>query len=130
MNRHFAITTAAYIGSVAAALLAVAFMSGKAHAEGPIEVLPPFAGTLSSAQVRADLMQHRAQVSGYESEWERQRNSAVQAASSTTRAQVRADYIAARDEVHAMTSEDGGSSFLANGVRRLPQTTVAGSGMR
>jgi hypothetical protein len=46
MNRSFA-SALAYFGSVAAATLAAALMSGYALAEGPIAALLPFAGLLT-----------------------------------------------------------------------------------
>jgi hypothetical protein len=45
MNRSFA-SALAYFGSVAAATLAAALMSGYALAEGPVAALLPFAGVL------------------------------------------------------------------------------------
>jgi hypothetical protein len=45
MNRPFA-SALAYFGSVAAATLAAALMSGYALADGPIAAMLPFAGVL------------------------------------------------------------------------------------
>ena len=128
---HSIASTFAYIGSVAAATLAAAaFMSGEARAEGPIEVLPPFVGTLSRAEVRRDVLDHPAQVTSYASEWRLQQGDRLPAGSSYTRAQARADYIASREQVLAMNGEDGGSSYLAAAARRTRATVVAGSAMR
>ena len=68
MNQRIA-STLGYIGSVAAAVLAAALMSGNALAEGPIEVVPPFVGTLSRAEVHSQVMQDRGHVTSYASEW-------------------------------------------------------------
>jgi hypothetical protein len=106
MNHRFT-STFAYVGSVALATLAAALMSGQARAEGPIEVLPPFIGSLTRAEVRADLMKHRARATSFASEWSSQQNQAVSAMSGYTREQARSDFIAAREQVRAMTAEAG-----------------------
>jgi hypothetical protein len=129
MNHRIA-STFAYAGSVAAAVLAAALMSGQARAEGPIEVSPPFVGTLSRAEVRAALMNDRAHTTSYASEWALQQTEPMGAPSVITREQVRAEYIAAREQVHAMTAEDGGSSFLASAPRHSGVTTIAANGQR
>jgi hypothetical protein len=126
MQKHFS-SILGYIGSVAAATLAAALMSGNALAEGPISDQQPFASALSRAEVRAELMKDRHQISSFASEWSLQQHATLQPTSSTTRAQVRAEYIAAREQVRAMTAEDGGSGYFAS--TRMPQpasTLVAG----
>ena len=129
MNQHIA-STLGYIGSVAAAVLAAALMSGNALAEGPIEVLPPFVGSLSRAEVQAQVMQDRGDVTSYASEWNQQQAPSLSRMSGYTRAQARADFIMARDQVHAMTAEDSGSSYVAQVPVLAPATTVAGSTQR
>ncbi|HZN47908.1 MAG TPA: hypothetical protein VFB71_09795 [Ramlibacter sp.] len=128
MNQRIA-STLGYIGSVAAAVLAAALMSGNALAEGPIEVLPPFAGALSRAEVQAQVMNDRGHVTSYASEWTQQQDRSPRM-SGYTRQQARADFIAARDQVHAMTAEDSGSSYVAQMPLPTPTTTVAGSTQR
>ncbi|GAB3669246.1 hypothetical protein [Ramlibacter alkalitolerans] len=124
-------STFAYLGSVAAATLAAAaFMTGEARAEGPIEVLPAFTGTLSRAEVRSALMAHPAQLTSAASEWRLQQGETLMAGSSTTRAQVRAEYIASREQVRAMNGEDGGAAYLASAGRQARVTVIAGNGMR
>lgn len=133
MNRHLA-SALTFTGTVAAATLAAAVMTGNALAEGPIEGSRPFAGTLSRADVRAELMGDRSQVSDARGELATVHASAPrQMTSDYTRAQARADYIAARDEVRAMTAEDGGSSHIARASARAAgsaDTVVAGSTTR
>ena len=129
MNQRIA-STLGYIGSVAAAVLAAALMSGNALAEGPIEVQTPFAGSLSRAEVHAQVIQNRGHVTSYANEWTLQQTSSLSSMSGYTRAQARADFIAARDQVHAMTAEDSGSSYVAQGPVHMPATTVAGSTQR
>ena len=120
------VSTLGYLGTVAAALLAAALMSGHALAEGPIEVSPPFTGSLSRAQVQAQVLQDRGQLTSFASEWTLQREPSRPLASGITRAQATAGYIAARDEVHAMTAEDSGSSAIGGRAARPPATIVAG----
>jgi hypothetical protein len=123
-------STLGYIGSVAAATLAAALMSGNALAEGPISDQQPFVGSLSRAEVKAELMKDRQLVSSYGSEWNLQQHAAVQPASSTTRAQVRAEYIAAREQVRAMTAEHGGSGYFAFTPMTTPTSTLIASESR
>jgi hypothetical protein len=121
MNQRTA-STLGYIGSVAAATLAAALMTGNAFAEGPIDYPQSnFTSSLSRAEVKAQLMQDRQQVSSYGSEWMLQQQAALPRSGATTREQVRADYIASRDEVHARTAEDSGSSYVA----RMPERPQA-----
>lgn len=133
MNRHLA-SALTFAGTVAAATLAAAVMTGNALAEGPIEGATPFVGTLSRADVRADLMSDRSQVSDSRGELATVHAGAPkQMTSDYTRAQAQADYIAARDEVRAMTAEDGGSSHIARASARAfgaADTVVAGSATR
>ena len=129
MNQRIA-STLGYIGSVAAAVLAATLMSGNALAEGPIEVLPPFAGSLSRSEVQAQVMNDRGEVTSYASEWNQQQDRSLPRMSGYTRQQARADFIAARDQVHAMTAEDSGSSYVAQMPLPTPTTTVAGSTQR
>lgn len=119
-----------FIGSAIAATMAAAVMSSNARAEGPIGEAAPFVSTLSRAEVKADLMKNRGLVTSYASEWALQQNSTLAPMSGVTRAQVRAEYIAARDEVRAMTAEDSGSAYIAHAPLRSPMTTVAGSDLR
>jgi hypothetical protein len=118
-------STLGYLGTVAAAVLAAALMSGRALAEGPIETPPPFTGTLSRAQVQAQVLQDRGQITSFASEWTQQQDPSRPFSSGITRAQATAGYIAARDEVHAMTAEDSGSSAIGPMARRQPATIVA-----
>jgi len=130
MNHHLA-SALAFTGTVAAATLAAAVMTGNALAQGPIEGATPFTSAASRADVRADLMSQRSQVSDARGELAAvQAGAAQQTASGYSRAQARADYIAARDEVRAMTAEDGGSSHIARASTRSAPTLVAGTDAR
>ena len=110
-------STLAFLGTVAAATVAAALMSGNALAEGPIDDIRPATGALSRAEAKAEFMAQRHQLTSYASEWKLQQQD-LQPASGTTRAQARADYIAARDEVRAMNSEGGSAAFAQLPARR------------
>lgn len=128
MNRHFA-HALAFATTTAAVFCAAAIASSPAYAEGPILEDPPFVGTLARADVRAELMSRRELLSASGGEWTMQRNHAAPAASRSTGEQVRAEYLAAREEVRALTSEDSGSSYLAAQRMRIDgDTVVAGLG--
>jgi hypothetical protein len=126
MNQRIA-STLGFTGSVIAATLAAALMSGQARAEGPLESFPPIAGIYTRAEVQEQLMRDRAQVSSYASEWRQQQGETVHASSGLTRAEVRAAYIDSREEVRAMGAEHSGSGqFAALPARtRLPAPVTA-----
>jgi hypothetical protein len=120
-------STLAFVGTVAAASMAAALMSGNALAETPTIDTTPFVSTLSRAEVRAEVLRARNAVSAAGSEWAMQQNMQLPVASTQTRAQVRAEYIAAREEARALTSEDSGSSYFALARTRTPGTMMAGN---
>lgn len=129
MNHHLA-SALTFAGTVAAATLAAAVMTGNALAEGPIESSAPFTSTLSRADVQGDLMSQRSQVTDARGELAMAATAPQQITSAYTRAQARDEYIAARDEVRAMTAEDGGSSYISRAAARTANTMVAGSDAR
>ena len=96
--------------NIAAALLALSVVPAFAD---DITIDPtPFVSTLSRAQVRAELQQFKA--SGVDP-WAQDYNQLAGFVSSKTRAQVVAEYLRSRDETAALTSEDSGSAWLAQG---------------
>ncbi|RYF15080.1 MAG: DUF4148 domain-containing protein [Comamonadaceae bacterium] len=115
----------AFAGTLAAAVLGAAAMTGTARAEGPLEGNAPFTSSRTRAEVQAELMQNRGQVSSYASEYALQRGEPVHAASGYTRSQARAEYIASRDQVQAMNSEHGGAGYFARGPMRPSGTLLA-----
>lgn len=127
-------STLAFAGTVTAASVAAVLISGTALAETPTIDNTPFVSTLSRAQVRAELLSARNSVSANASEWAMQDNRQLPIARGQrvlSRADVTAEYIAARDEARALNSEDSGSSYLAQArSMRTPNTMVAGSGTR
>ena len=93
-QRHSSIFT--FAGTLATAVLGAAIMTGSARAEGPIGESSPFVSSKTRAEVQAELMQDRSQVSSYATEWRHQQGPRL-ASNDYTRAQATADYIASRD---------------------------------
>jgi hypothetical protein len=123
MNQR--ITSAlAFACSVAAATLAATAMSSSAWADDITIDPTPFVSQRSRAEVRAEMLADRARLSSAGSEWIAQQ-SAPLAPSGLTRAQARADYIAAREEVLARNSEGGGSATMAAAPVRVMPTMAA-----
>jgi hypothetical protein len=125
MNR-FA-STLAYAATVAAATLAATLMSGNALAETPTIDTTPFISTRSRAEVQAEVLRARDQVSAAGTEWALQQNERRPLMAGLSRSQVTAEYVAARDQVRAMTAEDSGSSQLAHARVRSADTMIARS---
>lgn len=123
-------STLAFIGLAAAATLAAALMGGSARAEGPIGDIRPTGGTRSLAEVKAELLAHRAELSSYGGEWKQQQPTQLPVGSGYTRAQARAGYIAEREAVRAMNAEDSGSAYLAQMRTRATMNLIAGGAAR
>ena len=126
MNRNLAsiltITT-----TTAAAVLAVAAMTaGTAYADDITVDNTPFVSSRTRAEVQAEVMGQAEALRTASSEWSM--NQASQPNSAYTSAQAKADYIATRSEVHALTAEDSGSSYFASLPRRMSTGVIlAGS---
>ena len=106
-------------------VLAAAF-AGSAFAESPNAGVfnDHFVSSKSRAEVQAELAAYKqAGVNP----WSTQYNPLRSFVSTKTRAEVVADYLGARDEVHALTAEDSGSAYLAQ-VRPIgvPPAVLAG----
>lgn len=121
MSRHIHIPLTL---TFAAAILAMG--SGSAFAEGPIESEPSFVSTRSRAEVVAELMGQPELMRAAASEWALQQNQWPE--TDRERAQARAEYLASRDEVRAMTAEDSGSSYLAGAGMAQPTATMGAPG--
>jgi hypothetical protein len=123
MNQRIA-STFGFSGTVLAATLAAACMSGSAYAEYPSVDILQFVGTRSPSEVRGEVVGDRALVSTASNEWTSQHAQPPSTDATLTRAVVRAGFIDARDEVHAMTAEDSGSSWLARAHRYFRGSSV------
>jgi len=114
MTRHFA-SALTFAASTAAVVCAAVMASSSAYAESPLAVqATPFVSSRTRADVRAELMGQRAVITAAGGEWAQQHNQVPQLNSGYTTAQAKAEYLAARREVMALTSEDSGSSYLAS----------------
>ena len=71
----------------------------------------PFVSTRTRAEVKAELTAQPQFVRDGGSEWAMQYNQPAQLMSGYTRQQAVSEYMAARQEVSAFTSEDSGSSY-------------------
>ena len=111
MNQRIA-SALAFACSVAAATLAATAMSSTAWADDITIDKTPFVSQRSRADVRAETLADRTKLSSAGIEWVGQQNGPLPT-SGLTRAQARADYISAREEVMARNSEGGGSSGMA-----------------
>jgi hypothetical protein len=116
MNRKLALSSL---------VLAAAF-AGNAFAESPNAGVVDHA--FVSSKTRADV---QAELAAYKKSgvnpWSIQYNPLRSFQSTATRADVTAEYLASRDEVHALNSEDSGSAYLAQArVPSVPPTTLAG----
>ncbi|GAB3759827.1 hypothetical protein GCM10028796_07410 [Ramlibacter monticola] len=87
----------------------------------------PFVSSRTQAEVQAELAQYKqAGVNP----WSASYNPLKTFRSAKTHAQVEQEYLAARDEVRAMTAEDSGSSYLAQHRVRDTGSQLAGQAAR
>ena len=106
MNRKIALTL----------VIAAATAAGSAFAETPTASDSVFQSAASRSNVQAELQQHRqAGVDTFADGYDQLREFRSQ----RTRAAVEAEYVAARDQVAAMTGEDSGASYINR--RELPR---------
>ena len=110
--------------ALASIALASAF-AGSAFAESPIYGNDPFTGVKTRADVQAELATYKqAGVNP----WSTQYNPLKYFKSTTTREAVVSAYLMSRDEVHALSSEDSGSAYLAQAhTPSVPSRTLAGT---
>ena len=95
--------------SIASLVLASAF-TASSFAETPTIVTEPFVSTQTRAEVQAELAAYKqAGVNP----WSTQYNPLRSFRSTATRDAVTAEYVASRDAVRALGSEDSGSTYLA-----------------
>jgi hypothetical protein len=109
---------------IASAILIVA-AAGSAFAETPTVVKDNFVSTRSRAEVQAELLAFKQ--SGV-NPWAMSYNQLAGFRSNLTRQQVVADYLAARDEVAAVNSEDSGSAYFAQALPHRTTTTATLAG--
>jgi hypothetical protein len=102
--------------------------AGAAHAETPTVVKDDFISTQTRAEVQADLVAFKQAGAN---PWSTTYNPLRTFVSKASRQDVTAAYIASRDEVAAVNSEDGGAAYYAQGGQRgVTSTTLAGTPTR
>jgi hypothetical protein len=104
----------------AIALVLAAAAATSAFADDITIAATPFTSTATRAQVQAELASF--QQSGV-NPWSNEYNPLVIFSSQRTRAEVVAEYIAARDRVAAFTGEDSGSAYLARHDKQASSPT-------
>lgn len=113
MHRHFA-------------LALVLFATAGVQADDITPEPPQFISTLTRAEVIADLQQFRRSGTN---PWADAYNPIPAFQGSRSRAEVRAEYIAARNAVAAFNGEDSGSAYLAQArPAHAQQTQIAATG--
>jgi hypothetical protein len=110
---------------IASAVLIAAATAGSAFAETPTVVKDDFVSTRTRAEVQAELLAFKQ--SGV-NPWAMSYNQLAAFRSNLTRQQVVADYLAARDEVAAVNSEDSGSAYFAQALPHRTTTTATLAG--
>lgn len=106
-------------------VITAAAVAGNAFADDITIDHTPFVGGKTRAEVQAELAQFKRAGT---SPWSTQYNPLAKLKSTRSRAEVVAEYTAARDEVAALNGEDSGSAYLAQyaGRQVSPTTTLAG----
>lgn len=113
--------------NIASALVIAAAVAGNAFADDITVDTTPFVSSKSRAEVIAELGPFKKAGT---SPWSTQYNPLAKFQSQTSRAQVTAAYVADRDAVAALNSEDSGSAYLAANRSLNVGTTLAGQPAR
>jgi len=124
MNHRIA-SALTFSSTVAVATIAAAFLSSNAFADDITIDTTPFVSMKSRAEVRAEVLNNRDQITAAGGELATQKTEPFH--STYTAEQVRAEYKAARNEVRMMTAEDSGSSYLSQQRSAHTGTIVAQS---
>lgn len=110
--------------AIALATVVLAAVSGPALANDiTLGYTDPAPSATSRAAVQAD---QRAFKQAGVNPWSNQYNPLRHASSQRSRDEVRAEYLASRDQVAALTAEDSGSAYLAANGSKPVATQLAG----
>jgi hypothetical protein len=121
MNRNLA-STLTITATAAAAFAMAALASTNAYADDITVDNTPFVSSKTRAEVQAEVIGQNMSIAS--SEWATQMNEPRQTMSDLTRAQVTAEYLAARREVSALNAEDSGSFYFAMLPRRADGSVI------
>jgi hypothetical protein len=111
MNRKL-VSGLSFAAMAAAAAVAAMLTPPPAIADDITMDTTPFVSTRARADVQAELLQQPGSVSTATSESKLQVNEAAYFKSAITPQQRQQEYAASRQQVHALSSEDSGSSYL------------------
>jgi hypothetical protein len=123
MNRNLA-STLTIAATAAAAFAMAALACNNAYADDITVDNTPFVSSKTRAEVQAEVLGQSQSIAS--SEWSTQMNHTSQPMSDFTRAQATADYLASRDQVHALNAEDSGSSYFASLPRPMSDRVMIG----
>lgn len=112
----------AAVGAIAAAAAAAMVLPRTAHADDITIDTTPFVSSRTRSEVQQELLGQARQVRAGATEWSLQQGPVLKG--QITVPEARADFVAHRREVSALTAEDSGSSWFK--MKPLPGTAVMG----
>lgn len=112
------------VGAIAAAAAAAMALPRTAYADDITIETTPFASSRTRTDVRQELLGQARQVRAGATEWSQQQGTVLKG--QVTVPEVRADFVANRREVSALTAEDSGSAWLK--MKPLPGSTAVMGG--
>ena len=122
MNRDIeSLLAIAAVGAIAAAAAAAMALPRTAFADDITIETKPFVGTRTRSEVQQELLGQARQVRAGATEWSQQQGTFLK--TQVTVPEVRADFVANRREVSALTAEDSGSSWFK--MKPLPVSGTA-----
>lgn len=111
MNRDIeSLLAIAAVGAIAAAAAAAMALPRSAFADDITIDTQPFVSSRTRGEVQQELLGQARQVRAGATEWSLQQGAVLKG--KVTAAEVRADFVANRREVGALTAEDSGSSYF------------------
>lgn len=125
MNRDIeSLLAIAAVGAIAAAAAAAMAWPRTASADDITIETQPFVSSRTRGEVQQELLGQARQVRAGATEWSLQQGAVLKG--QLTAPAVRADFVANRREVSALTAEDSGSSWLK--MKPLPGSSTATMG--
>lgn len=122
MNRNIeSLLAIGAVGAIAAAAVAAMALPRTASADDITIDTKPFVSSRARTDVQQELLGQARQVRAGASEWSQQQGAVLKG--QATAPEVRADFVANRREVSALTAEDSGSSWFK--MKPLPGSGTA-----